>query len=349
MRLRHDPKQRDRVSDPKDFGAVAVLLGGASSEREISLLSGNAVLAALKRRGVDAQGFDPASRPLADLLALKIERVWIALHGPGGEDGTVQGALEFLGVPYTGSGVLGSAVGMDKDAQKRLLASAGIPIVRYFALTATDYQRKPALARRYANELGYPVFVKPNALGSSIGITRVIGVRKLAPALDDAFQYDRKVLIEAACEGRELECAVLGNDDPAASIPGEIIVKHGHSFYSYDSKYIDPEGAETRIPADLPAAVTRRVRELSIAAFKALSLRGMARVDFLARPDLSEIFINEVNTIPGFTSISMYPKLWEATGVPLSQLINRLIELAIEDYRERSALKFIYQPLPDRN
>jgi D-alanine-D-alanine ligase len=278
-----------------------------------------------------------------------LDAVFPVLHGTFGEDGTVQGLLDLAGIPYVGAGVLGSAVGMDKDAQKRLLASAGIPIVRYFALTATDYQRKPALARRYANELGYPVFVKPNALGSSIGITRVIGVRKLAPALEDAFQYDRKVLIEAACEGRELECAVLGNDDPAASVPGEIIVKHGHSFYSYDSKYIDPEGAETRIPADLPAAVTRRVRELSVAAFKALSLRGMARVDFLARPDLSEIFINEVNTIPGFTSISMYPKLWEATAVPLPQLIDRLIELAIEDYRERSALKFIYQPLPDRS
>ena len=278
-----------------------------------------------------------------------LDVVFPVLHGTFGEDGTVQGLLDLAGIPYVGAGVLGSAVGMDKDAQKRLLASAGIPVVRYFALAASDYKRKPALACRYANELGYPVFVKPNALGSSIGITRVAGPRKLSPALGDAFQYDRKVLIEAACEGRELECAVLGNDEPAASIPGEIIVKHEHSFYSYDSKYVDPDGAETRIPADLPAAVTRRVRELSVAAFKALSLRGMARVDFLARSDLNEIFVNEVNTIPGFTSISMYPKLWEATGLPLSQLIDRLIELAIEDYRERSTLKFVYQPRLDRN
>jgi D-alanine-D-alanine ligase len=245
--------------------------------------------------------------------------------------------------------VLGSAVGMDKDAQKRLLSSAGIPVVRYFVLTARDYQHKPALARRYANELGYPLFVKPNALGSSIGISRVMSVRKLRPALADALQYDRKVLIEAACEGREFECAVLGNEDPVASIPGEIVVKHGHSFYSYDSKYVDPDGADTRIPANLPSAVIRRIRELSVAAFKVLSLRGMARVDFLARPNLKDIFINEVNTIPGFTSISMYPKLWEVSGVPLPKLIDRLIELAIEDHRERSALKVTYQPLPPRN
>jgi len=278
-----------------------------------------------------------------------LDAVFPVLHGTFGEDGTVQGLLDLAGIPYVGAGVLGSAIGMDKDAQKRLLASAGIPVVRYFALASSDFQRKPALARRYANELGYPVFVKPNALGSSIGISRVTSTRKLPSALADAFQYDRKVLIEAACEGREIECAVLGNDNPAASLPGEIIVKHGHSFYSYDSKYVDPEGADARIPADLPASIIRRIRELAVAAFKALSLRGMARVDFLTRPDLSEIFINEVNTIPGFTSISMYPKLWEATGVPLSQLIDRLIELAIEDHRERSALKFTYQPPPDRN
>jgi D-alanine-D-alanine ligase len=285
----------------------------------------------------------------AQRLPGPLDVVFPVLHGTFGEDGTVQGLLDLAGIPYVGAGVLGSAIGMDKDAQKRLLASAAIPVVRYFALTASDYQRKPGLARGYAKELGYPVFVKPNALGSSIGITRVASVRGLTPALADAFQYDRKVLIEAACEGRELECAVMGNDDPAASIPGEILVKRGHSFYSYDSKYVDPNGAETRIPADLPAAVTRRIRELSVAAFKALSLRGMARVDFLAGPDLCEIFINEVNTIPGFTSISMYPKLWEATGVPLPQLIDRLIDLAIEDHRERSVLKFAYQPRPEHD
>jgi D-alanine-D-alanine ligase len=280
----------------------------------------------------------------APALPGPLDVVFPVLHGTFGEDGTVQGLLDLAGIPYVGAGVLGSAVGMDKDVQKRLLASAGIPVVRHFAMTSHDYRRKPSIAARYGRELGYPLFVKPNALGSSIGVTRVTGPRKLGAALEDAFQYDHKILLEAACEGRELECAVLGNHDPAASIPGEIVVRHGHSFYSYDSKYIDPNGADICVPADIPEPTARRIRELSIAAFKALSLRGMARVDFLARPNLDEIFVNELNTIPGFTSISMYPKLWEATGIPLPELITRLIELAIEDHRERAALKFTYQP-----
>ncbi|HYB89658.1 MAG TPA: D-alanine--D-alanine ligase, partial [Candidatus Binataceae bacterium] len=200
------------------------------------------------------------------------------------------------------------------------------------------------LAARHARALGYPVFVKPNALGSSVGIHKVKRPSELAGALTDAFQYDRKVLIEAACIGRELECAVLGNDRPEASVPGEIVVKGGHEFYSYDAKYVDPEGSETRIPADVPRAVARRIRAMAVAAFKALSLRGMARVDFLASRDLRRIYVNEVNTIPGFTSISMYPKLWEASGLPLGKLIDRLIELALEDHRERAALKFAYDP-----
>jgi D-alanine-D-alanine ligase len=188
--------------------------------------------------------------------------------------------------------------------------------------------------------------VKPNALGSSIGISKVKNARALAAAIDDAFQYDRKILIEESCAGREFECAVLGNDRPEASIVGEILIK-GHEFYSYESKYVDPAGSEVRIPADLPPTVAERIRELSTAAFKALSLRGMARVDFLARADLSELFINEVNTIPGFTAISMYPKLWEASGIALPRLIERLIELALEDARDRSLLKFTYQPRPE--
>ncbi|MGA2409633.1 MAG: D-alanine--D-alanine ligase family protein [Candidatus Binataceae bacterium] len=276
-----------------------------------------------------------------------LDVIFPVLHGTYGEDGTVQGLLDLAGIPYVGAGVLGSAVGMDKDAQKRLLASTGLPVVRYCPLTRSDYLKHPAIARREASKLGWPVFVKPNALGSSIGVTKVASARKLGAALEDAFQYDRKVLIEAACEGRELECAVLGNDDPAASVPGEILVKAGHDFYSYDSKYVDPDGADVKIPADLPVVAAQRIRDLSVAAFKALSLRGMARVDFLARADLSEIYVNEVNTIPGFTSISMYPKLWEASGVPLPQLIDRLIEFAIEHHRDRAGLKFTYQPHPD--
>ena len=293
------------------------------------------------RRRATAGATPAAGHPPA--MPGPLDVVFPVLHGTYGEDGTVQGLLDLAGIPYVGAGVLGSALGMDKDAQKRILRASGIPVVRHFALTRTEADDDPRAARRIADELGYPVFVKPNALGSSIGISKVKNARALAAAIDDAFQYDRKILIEESCAGREFECAVLGNDRPEASIVGEILIK-GHEFYSYESKYVDPAGSEVRIPADLPATAAERIREISTAAFKALSLRGMARVDFLARADLSEIFVNEVNTIPGFTAISMYPKLWEASGVALPRLIDRLIELALEDARDRSRLKFTYQP-----
>ena len=275
-----------------------------------------------------------------------LDVVFPVLHGTYGEDGTVQGLFELAGIAYVGAGVLGSAVGMDKDAQKRLLREAGVPVVRYFAIDRVDFQEAPELGARLARKLGFPVFVKPNALGSSIGITRVKRAADIKAALDDAFQYDRKALIEAACEGREFECSVLGNDRPEASVPGEVLVKGEHDFYDYESKYVDPEGSATKIPADVPAAKAKKIRAMAVAAFKALSLRGMARVDFLASRDLREIYVNEVNTIPGFTSISMYPKLWEASGLPLPKLIDRLIELAIEERRERDSLKITYQPKP---
>ncbi len=319
-------------------------------------------LAALKRAGIPVSLLPhPDGRGLVRAPARKDRRaaaisshrsvlpgpldvVFPVLHGTYGEDGTMQGLLELAGVPYVGAGVLGSAIGMDKDVQKRLLRDAGVPIVRYCAITKAGHRDDPALAPRLAGELSYPVFVKPNALGSSIGISRVEGPAGLASALEDAFRYDLKVLIEAACEGREFECALLGNDRPEASAPGEVIVGSGHRFYSYESKYVDARGAETRIPADVPPWARDRIRELAVAAFKALALRGMARVDFLARADLSEIFVNEANTIPGFTAISMYPKLWEASGLPLARLIDRLIDLALEDHRERAALKFTFEP-----
>ena len=273
-----------------------------------------------------------------------LEVVFPVLHGTYGEDGTVQGLLEMAGVPYVGAGVVGSAIGMDKDLQKRLLREAGIPVVNYAALTRGDHDRDRALGERLAAGFGYPVFVKPNALGSSIGISKVRSASAVAAALDDAFQYDRKVLIEASCQGHEFECAVLGNDDPQASCVGEVVTRGSHDFYSYESKYVDPDGSATRIPAEIPHAVSERIRSLSVAAFKALGLRGMARIDFLARPDLSEIFVNEANTIPGFTPISMYPKLWEASGLPLQKLVDRLIELALEEHRARAALSFTYAP-----
>jgi D-alanine-D-alanine ligase len=273
-----------------------------------------------------------------------VDVVFPVLHGTYGEDGTVQGLFELAGIAYVGAGVLGSAIGMDKDAQKRLLRDAGVAVVKYFAIDRADYLETPELGARLARKLGYPVFVKPNALGSSIGISRVKRAADLKAALDDAFQYDRKALIEASCEGREFECAVLGNDRPEASIPGEVLVKGAHDFYDYESKYVDPEGSATKIPADMPAAKAKKLRAMAVAAFKALSLRGMARVDFLASRDLREIYVNEVNTIPGFTAISMYPKLWEASGIPLPKLIERLIELALEEHRDRASLKITYQP-----
>ncbi len=284
-----------------------------------------------------------AGRGAAKGLPGPLDVVFPVLHGSYGEDGTVQGLLELAGLPYVGAGVLGSAVGMDKDVQKRLLREAGLPVVRYAAVERWQWREQPGRVADLARSLEYPLFVKPNALGSSVGISKVKSESALAAALEDAFAYDRKVLIEAACVGRELECAVLGNERPKASIAGEIVIKGRHEFYSYESKYVDPDGAEVKIPAALTAAQSEHLRELACAAFRALGLRGMARVDFLARPALSEIYINEVNTIPGFTAISMYPKLWEASGLPLAQLIDRLIELALEEHRERAALKITYE------
>jgi D-alanine-D-alanine ligase len=283
-----------------------------------------------------------AAGPGAPRLEGELDVVFPVLHGTYGEDGTVQGLFELAGLAYVGAGVLGSAIGIDKDAQKRLLRDAGVPIVRYHAITRGDYQARPAQAARFARALGFPVFVKPNSLGSSVGVSKVKRALELKAALDDAFQYDRKVLIEEACEGREIECSVLGNDDPEASLPGEIIVKGAHEFYSYESKYVDEKGSAVQIPADLPRAVVKKIQSMAIAAFKALDLRGMARVDFLAQRDLTQIYVNEVNTIPGFTAISMYPKLWEVSGLPLPKLIDRLIELALEEHREREGLSITY-------
>ena len=274
----------------------------------------------------------------------QLDVIFPVLHGTYGEDGTVQGLLELAGVAYVGAGVIGSAIGMNKDIQKRLLRDAGIPVVRHFSLTQEEADAEPRRARRLADALRYPIFVKPNALGSSIGITRVKSPMALNAALKDAFQYDRTVLLEAACEGREFECRVLGNDQPRASVVGEIMVRRRHGFYSYESKYVDPDGAKVEVPANLPREVSDRIREHSIGAFKALALRGMARVDFLTLADLSECFVNEVNTIPGFTAISMYPMLWEATQLPLPKLIDQLIDLALEEHRQRAGLKFTYQP-----
>lgn len=274
-----------------------------------------------------------------------LDVVFPVLHGTFGEDGTIQGLFELAGIAYVGSGVLGSAAGMDKDVMKRLFAQAGLPIVRHVTLLRTEWEESPRKAvARIESALTYPVFVKPANLGSSVGISKVHDRKELGPALDLAAKYDRKLIVEQGVGGkkskaRELEVAVLGNDRPQASVVGEIIP--GKEFYDYEAKYLS-EGSVPVIPARLTRAETKQIREMAVAAFRACDLSGLARVDFLMEPDgRRRIFLNEVNTLPGFTQISMYPKLWEATGIGYRELITRLIELALERHRERSRTTYI--------
>jgi D-alanine-D-alanine ligase len=268
-----------------------------------------------------------------------VDVVFPVLHGTFGEDGTIQGLFELAGIPYVGSGVLGSSAGMDKDVMKRLFAQAGLPIVRHVALLRADWERQPKKAvAQIERALKYPVFVKPANLGSSVGITKVHDRKELGPALTLAGKYDRKLVIEEGVGGkksraRELEVAVLGNDDPKASVVGEIIP--GKEFYDYEAKYL-AEGSVPVIPAKLSKTESKKIREMAVAAFRACDLSGLARVDFLMEPTgKRRIYVNEVNTLPGFTQISMYPKLWEATGLSYTDLITRLIELALERGEEK--------------
>ena len=265
----------------------------------------------------------------ADGSRTEIDVVFPVMHGPYGEDGSIQGFLEMAGVPYVGSGVLGSALGMDKAVQKVLFHSAGIPVVHHDVVYEREWEEDPEAVEARAEHLGTPLFVKPAALGSSVGVTKVRERGELRAGLEEAFRYGKKALLEAAIDGgRELECAVLGNDDPVASLAGEIIPR-GHEFYDYDAKYLDEHGADLVIPADIPPETLEDLQRLSIAAFRAIDASGLARVDFFLTSD-GRLLVNELNTIPGFTSISMYPKLWEASGVPYADLVDRLIELAIE-------------------
>ncbi len=285
----------------------------------------------------------PEPRSSATLIQSQeksLDVVFPVLHGTFGEDGTIQGLFELAGIAYVGSGVLGSAAGMDKDAMKRLFAQVRLPIVRHVTLLRADWERAPrkAIAQVEA-ALRYPVFVKPANLGSSVGISKAHDRKELGPALDLAARYDRKLVVEQGVGGkagkaRELEVAVLGNDDPKASVVGEIIP--GKEFYDYEAKYLS-EGSVPVIPAKLTRAETETIRAMAVAAFRACDLAGLARVDFLMEPEgKRRIFLNEVNTMPGFTQISMYPKLWEATGIRYRDLITRLIELAVERHAERS-------------
>jgi D-alanine-D-alanine ligase len=235
-------------------------------------------------------------------------------------------------IPFVGASVLGSAVGMDKDAMKRLLRDARIPTPRF--LTARSPKEIDFAAAE--RELGLPLFVKPANCGSSVGISKVKDEKRFAAAVKDAFRYDRKILVEESIAGREIECSVLGNDDPIASVPGEIITRH--DFYSYEAKYLDDKGAALEIPAKLPESVAEEIRRMAVRAYKALYCEGMGRIDFFLRGE-REIFVNEINTIPGFTKISMYPKLWEASGIGYTELIDRLIQLALERYDKEKKLK----------
>lgn len=261
-----------------------------------------------------------------------IDVVFPVLHGPYGEDGTIQGLLKLANLPFVGAGVLGSAVGMDKDVMKRLLRDSGIPVAKFLVFRKGE----EFSFEKVIKNLGLPIFVKPANLGSSVGITKVKRKSDFKRAVKNAFSFDNKILLEEAVKAREIECSVLGNENPIASIPGEI--KPNHEFYSYEAKYIDENGAEAIIPANLPEKIVKRVQELSIQTFKALNCEGLGRVDCFLKED-GEVLVNEINTIPGFTNISMYPKLWEASGISQTELIDKLITLAIERFEKEKKLK----------
>jgi D-alanine-D-alanine ligase len=275
--------------------------------------------------------------------SIDVDVIFPVLHGTFGEDGTIQGLLELAGIPYVGAGVLGSAAGMDKDIMKRLFAAAGLPIVKHVTVLRTEWEKEPKKVRKQIeSKLKYPLFVKPANLGSSVGISKVHDAKELGPAMDLAASYDRKLVIEEGVGGkkkkaREIECSVLGNDDPQASVPGEIVpIKE---FYDYAAKYLD-EGSELVIPAKLSRKLAKQVQQMAVAAFKAVDCAGLARVDFLLDPVRDKLYLNEINTMPGFTAISMYPKLWAASGVEYPKLIDRLIELALERHAEKTRTSY---------
>ncbi len=359
---------------------VVVLFGGKSAEHEVSLQSARNIVEALDQNkydvelvGIDKEGRwhldnptallssgSPSLKKLAkaseNALALvpggghdqlvpasggkplgRIDVVFPVLHGPFGEDGTVQGMLKLANLPFVGPSVLGSAIAMDKDVAKRLMRDAGIPIPRFLA-----FDRVKASDVRYGAvkaALGLPVFIKPANLGSSVGIHKASTETEFRRGVADALSFDSKILVEEAVAGREIECAVLGNESPAASVPGEI--KPNAEFYTYNAKYLDENGAVLEIPAQLSPEAAKRVQELAIKTFRALACEGMARVDFFLRPN-GELLVSEINTIPGFTRISMYPKLWEASGIPYSELLDRLIQLALERFQREQELRTSY-------
>ena len=358
---------------------VGILFGGKSAEHEVSLQSAKNVIEAIDREkyevvliGLDKQGrwllndtsefllntnnpkliklnaasdsvaLIPQSNGTISNLSnhgtdLSVDVVFPLLHGPFGEDGTVQGLLKLANVPFVGAGVLGSAIGMDKDVMKRLLKEAGIPIGKFLVFRASDEGLEYG---EITKTLGSPLFVKPANLGSSVGINKVKSSEEFDLAIREAFDYDTKILIEEHIEGREIECSVLGNENPIASVPGEVLPHH--EFYSYEAKYIDENGAGLEVPAKLSPDIAKKIRELAVKTFRTLSCEGLGRVDFFLKDD-SEILVNEINTIPGFTSISMYPRLWEASGISYGDLIEKLLQLAMERFEREQKLKTTYE------
>jgi D-alanine-D-alanine ligase len=277
--------------------------------------------------------------------AARLDVIFPIIHGRGGEDGALQGLFDLADVPYVGSGVLSSALQMDKDIAKRLLSSAGLPVTPWVSFSDFELEQKglPAAANRAEAEIGLPVYVKPANSGSSIGISRAESISELIEALALARRYDRKVIVETAIDGREIEVAVLGNDEPEASIPGEI--RAAQAFYDYDAKYRD-EATQLIIPAELDASQVTTLQSIAVQAYRRLEAEGMARVDFLVERGTDQIYINELNSLPGFTSVSMYPKLWEASGLPYPRLLDRLIELALERHDRRGKLETQPPPQP---
>jgi D-alanine-D-alanine ligase len=350
---------------------VGIIFGGKSAEHEISLRSAKNVIEALDRSkyesvliGINKDGqwflvdnkkflssqifkfnkkIDKAvalvpqsNGRLIDLktgrLVKVVDVVFPILHGPFGEDGTLQGLLKLANIPFVGASVLGSAVGMDKDVMKRLLREAGLPIGKFLTITENDI---PTYEKVIKN-LGQPFFIKPANMGSSVGVSKVKDKKDYQKAIQEAFNYDLKIILEENIVGREIECAILGNDDPRASIPGEVIPSH--DFYSYEAKYLDKNGARLEIPAKLSGQLIKKVQALAIKTFQILNCEGFGRVDSFLREN-GDILVNEINTIPGFTSISMYPKLWEASGISYPDLIDKLIQLAFERFEKEKKLK----------
>jgi D-alanine-D-alanine ligase len=319
-----------RAGDPEATPGAAVLATGESVVVPPEPARHDAALAPFQ---TDAS----ALRRAAD-RAINVDVIFPVLHGTFGEDGTIQGLLELADIAYVGAGVLGSAAGMDKDIMKSLFRTAGLPIVKHVTVLRSQFEREPKKVQKLVeSKLKYPVFVKPANLGSSVGISKAHDPKELGPAIAEAAKFDRKIVIEEGVGGkkhraREIECAVLGNDDPKASVAGEIIPCK--EFYDYDAKYL-VEGSEGIIPAKITKAEMKTVQRLAVAAFQAVDCTGLARVDFLMEPKSRKIFVNEINTMPGFTAISMYPKLWAATGVSYPELIDRLIQLGIERHEDK--------------